>query len=475
LNAAAPASLSVTWKARMSPDSPPSDSHADAFLAAIRHDQPLEAAQLLETHPEIARASLWTACAAGDDAEVAARLAPDPAAAARTDAHGVAPLVYTGAAWEMSLGEPFAERLTACALRLLDAGASPDTWLQFDSATEARIPALYFAASRGNVPLTRLLLERGARPNDGESIYHAAEHDHRACLELLVAHGADPSVADATWGNTPLYFLVTSYGEDSRARVLGGMRWLLEHGANPDVPSREVRETPLHAAARVPGSEPLIDLLLEFGADTGRTRADGATPYAVAMRHGRQAIAAHLAAHGAPTATRPLDHFLAACLAGDEPGARTLLATHPGLMEKFGADEHGRLASAAAENRTDAVRLMLELGFDPARESTWAGTPLHHASWHGYVDITRALLAAGAPVNARDREFGCSPLGWACHGSQHAHGTPAHYQEIVDQLIENGATREAAMNRWGEPPEQMATEAIARHLAERGFGKDSAR
>ena len=444
-------------------------SPADAFLAAVRGDRAVDAARLLERHPDIAHDSLWAACAAGDEAEVGTRLARDPGSATREDAHRLAPLLYACAAWDAALGDALAARLTECARRLLDAGASANTMMRWGPEPENGIPALYFATSRGNVPLTRLLLERGAEPNDGESIFHAAQHDRRECLELLVGHGADPSNAHAVHGNTPLHFLMSCYDPGSPGTILSGMRWLLEHGAEPNAPSGKDQETALHAGARVPDSEPAIDLLHEFRADLGRTRGDGATPYAIAIRHGRRKTAVYLAALGAPTDLEPLDRFLDACFAGEEQTARALLAAHPDLMSTFGADERGRLASAAAENRADAVRVMLALGFDPAWESTWAGTPLHHAAWHARTGVTRMLLEHRAPVNARDREFGSSALGWLCHGSVHGHGVPDDYLTVADLLIDAGADRESAMNRWGEPAEALASAPLAQRLAERGL------
>src|SRR5919107_295310 len=41
-----------------------------------------------------------------------------------------------------------------------------------------------------DVETTRLLLDRGANPDDGESVYHAVEGEDTACLELLLARGA---------------------------------------------------------------------------------------------------------------------------------------------------------------------------------------------------------------------------------------------------------------------------------------------
>ena len=51
------------------------------------------------------------------------------------------------------------------------------------------LPPLYYASVANDLAEVKRLLEAGADPNDGESIYHAAEKNHRAVLDLLKAHG----------------------------------------------------------------------------------------------------------------------------------------------------------------------------------------------------------------------------------------------------------------------------------------------
>src|SRR5262245_13660102 len=82
--------------------------------------------------------------------------------------------------------------------------------------------------------------------------------------------------------------------------------------------------------------------------------------------------------------------------------------------------------------------------------------------------MTRLLIELGAPLDARDSQYGCSPLGWAAHGSAHGRRADDDYLAVVDLLLDAGAGREASINRWGEPPESMARPRIARRLRERG-------
>jgi ankyrin repeat protein len=301
-----------------------------------------------------------------------------------------------------------------------------------DASGHPELPPLYDASIANDLAEVRRLLEAGADPNDGESIYHAAEKNHRAVLDLLKAHGGDFSMRHPHWTNTPLYFLA-GFGEDEGGEAAWhqGMAYLLEQGADPNVTSYEVDETPLHKIAASGGNAATARLLLDHGANPAALNVHGKTPYALAARTGNVVVARLLAERGVSTVLAPDDEFLGACMSGDERRARDLLARDPSLA--------GLLAI----------------------EVTFAGTPLHWAAWRGQVPAVRALIALGAPVNMRDRQFGSSPLGWAGHGSRHCRAADEDYCEVVDLLRAGGATREASLNRWHETPESMASERVA--------------
>lgn len=362
--------------------------------------------------------------------------------------------------------------------RLLDGGADPNAHrLANPDDSTSRIPALYFACVNGHAAVARLLLERGADPNDGESVYHAAEHDHRECLELLLAHGADLSGAHPRWENTPLYFLAGYGANDVRLpTVLRGARWLLEHGADPNVPSYASRETPLHAFMRNGHGAEVVELLAAHGADLGARRADGRTPLVLALRSGATAAARALRDRGASAAgMTPADELIAAVMEADEAAARAVLAAHPGLMEGLDEDDLAAPARAAVRDRPAAIALMARLGFRLDEERLHPGTPLHWAAWNGRPASVRTLIGLGAPLDIRDREFGSSPLGWAAHGSANCRNADDDYREVVDLLIEAGASAPAAINRWGEPPENLASTLVAARLKERGAGGEPPR
>lgn len=88
------------------------------------------------------------------------------------------------------------------------------------------------------------------------------------------------------------------------------------------------------------------------------------------------------------------------------------------------------LVAAAAANKSEAVRLLLERGADVNKKLKRGPTALMIASFHGDIEMVRLLLANGADVNADC--LGDTALSWA---KQKGH------PEVVNLLIASGATR----------------------------------
>jgi ankyrin repeat protein len=443
------------------------------FARALHDGDGSTLRRVLESHPEVARTSIHAACVACDLDAVERWLARDPAAAVAPYRDGAWTPIECVAASPLPALDP-ARRAASVAIaeRLLAHGADPHAFLLWSDGS-SKLTALYRASERGNAGIVKLLLERGADPNDGESVYHAAEHDHRDVLELLLAHGAEISAAHQPWNNTVLYFLCGHLGGPGAPAATRGMRWLLEHGADPDVPSYDHRSTPLHAIAAQGRDAEVARLFLAHGADPRRTRADGRTPYELAVRAGNAPVAAVLReAGGAVDTLRPVDAVLAACAAGDVAGARRMLDAEPALRATLLSDEADALIHLAGAGNVGAIPVLAALGFDLGREHHHGGTALHWASWHGRVEVVRALLDAGAPVNPRDRTYGSSPIAWAAHGSVHCREADADYLAVIERLLDAGAGREPSFNRWNEPPEALASDAVADHLRARGFAPE---
>ncbi len=456
----------------------PIHAQAARFLKALREDDADTAGGLLAATPAIARYSIHTAAAVGDTVTVEAMLAADASlASALSPGDQLAPLLYAvHEELKQALGVSPGQHL-ATVRALLDAGADPNASAPLPDVAD-KIPALYFPSNRGNVAVVRLLLERGAKPTDGESLYHAAQHDHRDCLTVLAEFGADLHRGPDRHGNTPLHFLAAHTPDNPiTPKALRGLTWLLEHGADPSVPSYGGRadqpqagETPLHRAAAVGHDVEVLRALVAHGAPVNGRRDDGLTAYRLAVRAGHEGAAVYLTAAGADTALTPVDQLLAACSGRRVDDARALVAANPGLVGALGPSERGALGEAVTRGDLGAVRVMISLRWPLTDEGEWGGTPLHWAAWNGRVEMVRLLLDAGAPVNVRDSRYGSSPIAWCAHGSCYAGGAnDEDYPAIIHLLVDAGATRPASYNRWNEPPESLARPSVVAALKARGF------
>lgn len=386
-------------------------SHASGNLERAR--------ALLAADPAIARADIYTASLLGEVETVRAMLERERELASRKGGtRGWDPLLHLCFSRFLRLDAARGPRMVQVAKLLLQHGADPNThWIDTHDAPGARESAVYGAAGVAcHVELTRLLLEAGADPNDGETPYHAAEHEGVPCAELLFAHGLDAV------GQSTLLLHKLDYDDDE------GVRRLLELGAPPNE-TRPFGKTALHQAVFRGKSRRLVELLLAHGADPGIKNAAGKTPYALAARAGQAETMEVLVAHGASVEMDPSDRFLAACAAGDAATVQSLLAERPGILGELSAEDRAAIVEAAAAGNTEGVRTMLDAGFDvDTRGMTWEEGPIHRAAMDGRFETVRLLLDRGADLTLRDKQYHSSPLGWAAHGGQ---------REVLDLLLQD--------------------------------------
>ncbi len=456
----------------------PIHRQAATFLLAVQDGNVDKARELLAHHPAIASYSIHTASVVANVDAVRAFLASDATlATARAPGNGLEPLLYA-VEWDFKRAHSVTPEAHLELVRtLLEAGADANASAPLPDVSDT-IPVLYWPSMHGQAAIVRLLLQHGARATDGESLYHAAQHDRRECLEVLREFGADLSRGPTADGNTPLHFLA-AHGPDNpiTPSAMRGLAWLLEHGADPNVRSYPGRigqpqagETPLHRAAAMGHDVSVLQLLVAHGASVTLRRDDGASAYQLAMRAGNSGAASFLAQHGADTTLTEVDQLLAACLAADADTARGIVSRSPAILDQLGASERDALGQALAQGRDDTVRLMVSLGWPLTHEGEWGGTPLHWAAWNGRVDMVHLLVDAGAPVNHRDARYGSSPIAWAAHGSRFCpRANDDDYPAIVHLLIDAGASRTESYNRWREAPEDFARPSVVAALKARGF------
>jgi ankyrin repeat protein len=370
------------------------EANAEAFVIAATRQRRERSEAMLAARPEIAE-DPWARLVLGRDWEGDPNEPGGPS--------GWAPLLYV-------CHSSFAS--AELAAKLLARGADPNAFFVNEYGN---MSALYGAAGVVHDPeLTRVLLEAGADPDDGESLYHATEAESTECLRLLLEHGASTSGTNA---------LAHALDDDRLEHV----RLLLEAGADP-------HEAALlaHAVRRGRGAE-FLRLLAEHGADLDRPGGEtwrGAvplrTPYQHAVLRGRADSAEALAALGAATDLDPADAPVAALARGERPRSA--------LRDELDPDAQEVLILAALRGHLDLVVDAVGPDFAGVVGGSPRGTLLHHAAWVGAPETARRLLERGADAAGEAATDAGTPLGWAVHGSD-AYALPGRDYVAVGELL----------------------------------------
>lgn len=402
----------------------------------------LEAAEaLLAAHPGIAAESVHAAAILGDAATVRRHLALDPTlAAAKGGPRGWDPLTHLCFSRYLRLDPARSDGFVEAARVLLDAGADPNTgWRQEDHQPyPGWESALYGAAGVAHhAGVTALLLERGADPNDGEVPYHAPESYDLGALRALVESGR------LTADSLAMMLLRKADCHDG-----DGIRYLLEHGADPD------RTTPwgytaLHQAIRRDNGLEIVELFLDHGADPALpNRRDGRSAVAMAARRGRGDVLAALDRRGIAIDLEGADRLVAACARDDGSLVRDLARRHPEWVAGVAAEGARLLAAFAGAGNAAGAGHLLDLGVDvtapvPVGDGYWGlargGTALHVAAWRARHDVVALLLERGAPADAPDGA-GRTPLALAVKACVDSYWTGLRSPESVAALLRAGAS-----------------------------------
>jgi ankyrin repeat protein len=287
-----------------------------------------------------------------------------------------------------------------------------------------------------HLPLAEALLAGGANPTDGVSTHICSGLGNIAALDLLHRFGLNPNGIAA--GVPPLRYILSWAATSSRAL---GVRWLLQHGADPNLAWAESGDAPIHIAAQRWDAE-MIELLVRHGADIHLRRADGRTAHTLAELYGNVEIAAWLLAHGAKDELSPLERFVAACAHGDRPRADAMLQANPALRGELRAEHHLMMQVPAERGDATILATMLACGFDPDVKDNDGVTALHKAAMAGRADAVRVLLAHGASVNILDGMFSATPLVWAAEGWSHGSQAGADHLDVARVLIAGGSLLE---------------------------------
>ncbi len=316
------------------------------------------------------------------------------------------------------------------ARELLTRGGDPNGYFVNEYGN---MSALYGAAGVKHDPeLTRVLLEAGADPDDGESLYHAAYAESADCVRVLLEHGASVVGTNA---------VAAAIDADHVEHV----RLMLEADGDPNESALIV-----HAVRRGCGA-PMIELLAEKGADVDRTGSETwrghvplRTPYQHAVLRGNTELAELLERLGASTDVHPADAWVAQLARGEEPG---------GVQPRsFDIDMQEVVILTALRVDAELVARTVGVGFRGVIGGSPAGTLLHHACWVGSIEAVESLLALGADPAAPSQADFATPLDWVVHGSQYHGVSDRDYVGIAERLVAAGAPPVAKYPEAAEGP-----------------------
>jgi ankyrin repeat protein len=418
-----------------------SEDPRGAFIeACVWHGVLDRAEAILASNPGIATSDIHTAALLGDSGTVRRFISLDPASAtSKGDPLGWDALTYLCFSKYLRLDRARTQGFVEAATALLDAGASANTgfWEPDHQPQPEWESALYGAAGVAHNPeLTKLLLQRGADPNDEETPYHAPESYDNAALMILVESGKLTSDSLATM------LLRKADWHDT-----DGIEFLLTHGADPNRMTRW-HYTALHQALRRDNQLRNIELLLDHGADpTLPNGKDGRSAIAIAARRGRGDVLDLCEQRGIRIELQGVERLIAACARNDATQVSTIAEQQPNLIHELLAEGGTLLAEFAGTANTNGLRHLLALGvkvdvlyegdgyFDIAKNST----ALHVAAWRAWHGTLRFLLENGAPIDVPDGK-GRTPLTLAVRACVDSYWKYRRSPESVQALLDAGAS-----------------------------------
>jgi ankyrin repeat protein len=404
---------------------------------------------ILAAHPDVATRDIHAAAILGDDAAVRRFLALDAGTAtAKGGPRGWDALTHLCFSRYLRLDRARSERFVRAATALLDAGASANTgWFETSHQPEPEWESVLYGAAgvAHHAEMTRLLLERGADPNDEETPYHAPETRDNAALKVLVESG---KLTDDSLG---MILLRKTDWHD-----YDGITWLLERGVDPNRMTRWGK-TALHNAILSDNALEIVEVLLDHGADPtivaarpdrGQQVSPGKSAVAMAARRGRGDVLALFERRGIPIALHGVEHLIAACARNDAVTVRSIAEHEPGLVSELLSEGGRLLATFAGVGNADGVRHLLDLGvdldarfkegdgyFDIAKDSL----AIHVAAWRANHAALKLLIERGSPIDVRDGR-GRTPLALAVRACVDSYWADRRSPESVEALLRAGAS-----------------------------------
>ncbi len=322
---------------------------------------------------------------------------------------------------------------------------------------------LVTAAWNGDIDQVTAALQAGVDPNTRDPangltvLMIAAGRGDIAMVETLLKAGADPLAVDSQAGASVLHKAV----QGGNLRVV---QRLVEAGAFVDAVAPTTGHTPVMDALWFKYPD-IVDYLLNHGATLHLMTHYGFSfeehiKYELNVnRYGKEKLqrAAESVQHREDRDAELIrqQRLMAAVVAGDLAGVRRELANGAEVDARYPMvnsfnDGHTPLLVACREGHVEIARALLEAGADVnAVEPVFGAVPLHKAVYNGRVDITELLVSCpGINLDYQGATNGYTPLHDALwHG----------YDDCARVLVQAGA-RLDLRGHDGKTPYDIAVE-----------------
>jgi ankyrin repeat protein len=223
----------------------------------------------------------------------------------------------------------------------------------------------------------------------GLPLRNAAAGVHLEVVKLLLERGADP--------NQPEPGIAPQGGALHSAiggRHLEVAKLLLEHGANANA-DVESSGNCFSMAKHVGAPQELVDLIASYGGSITPDMADLATLAAMLRVNPRLHVGQKL----------------------DDPlKMQLILRYQPDILKRN--PDPTPWWSHARPKTPEFARWLMERGLDPNRRNWLGATMLHRCAAKGDIAIAQVWLDFGAAIDATETEWSSTPLGWAAREGQ---------------------------------------------------------
>ena len=283
-----------------------------------------------------------------------------------------------------------------------------------------RVPILFRAISGEEAGIAQLLIRSGSHVNVREP------------------NGASPLALAVSRGNLPITELLLAAGADPEMGVL-------KVGTDLDGQPLEWEFRPLHLAVQANSPE-VAKALIKAGAKVNERLSNGHTPLMTAAQNDALECAHLLLEEGAEVDTDLSSVSLKGWTPGtpltvaaleNSPSVAELLIERGANVSVSDGDGNTPLKMFAKHGQIDLVELIVARGADIEAADKEGWNPLISAAYRGRIDVVEALLSAGADPNARTTEgLGLTPLIAACELAR---------DHVMESLLEIGVKPEEAL------------------------------